>query len=237
MPFERDILRQPLGRLGRVPQEILNSSRQRVRGNLEVNVQPKTPLPLPDATPADLTVLRRPYYIGGGMALICLLIASGAVVRSRLERRSAATPAAKSASMQTPESPAAAPSPRSGVETSAPVRPALPTRNKTRPSQAATQPPSAGPAPVEARRPLPRFTVLPPGEGRVILDRACDACHRAAAVGFYHYATRAEYAEVVSRMIAMGAQVSEQDAPVLTDYLFNNLAAKTAQEADTAGPK
>ncbi len=232
MPFERDILRRPLGRLGRVPQEILNSSRQRVRGNLEVNVRPGTPLPLPDATPADLAVLRRPYYIGGAMALVCLLIVSGAVVRSRLERRSAATPAAKSAATQTTVSPTPAPAPsrRSGVETPAPVIPAVPTPNRPRPA-------SAGPAPVEARRPPPRFTVLPPGEGRVILDRACDACHRAAAVGFYHYATRAEYAEVVSRMIAMGAQVSEQDAPVLTDYLFNNLAAKTGQEADTASPK
>jgi cytochrome c5 len=79
------------------------------------------------------------------------------------------------------------------------------------------------------------FTLLPPGEGKVILDRACDACHRAAAVGLYHYATRAEYAEVVSRMIAMGAQVSEQEAPVLTDYLFDNLQAKPAREVDTAG--
>ena len=79
-----------------------------------------------------------------------------------------------------------------------------------------------------------QFTLLPPGEGKVILDRACGACHRAAAVGSYHYATRAQYAEVVSRMIAMGAQVSEQEAPVLTDYLFDNLGAKPAPELDTA---
>jgi hypothetical protein len=51
----------------------------------------------------------------------------------------------------------------------------------------------------------------------------------------YHYATRAEYAEVVSRMIAMGARVSEQEAPVLTDYLFDNLAAKPTREVDAAG--
>jgi mono/diheme cytochrome c family protein len=54
-------------------------------------------------------------------------------------------------------------------------------------------------------------------------------------VGGYHYATRAQYAEVVSRMIAMGAQVSEQEAPVLTDYLFDNLGPKREREADTAG--
>ena len=36
-------------------------------------------------------------------------------------------------------------------------------------------------------------------------------------------------------MIAMGAEVSEQEAPVLTDYLFENLGAKPAPEVDTAG--
>lgn len=36
-------------------------------------------------------------------------------------------------------------------------------------------------------------------------------------------------------MISMGAQVSEQEAPVLTDYLFDNLAAKPEREIDTRG--
>jgi mono/diheme cytochrome c family protein len=80
-----------------------------------------------------------------------------------------------------------------------------------------------------------RFTLLPPGDGKVILDRACGGCHRSAAVGMSHYATRAEYAQVVSRMISMGAQVSEQEAVVLTDYLFDNLATKPDRETDAAG--
>ena len=80
-----------------------------------------------------------------------------------------------------------------------------------------------------------QLAILPPGEGRVILDRACDACHRAASVGLYHYATRAQYAEVVSRMIAKGAEVSDQEAPVLTDYLFENLRAKPAPDVAMAG--
>jgi cytochrome c5 len=79
--------------------------------------------------------------------------------------------------------------------------------------------------------------LLPPGEGRVILDRACGACHRAAAVGAYHFATRAQYAEVVSRMIAKGAQVSEEEAAVLTGYLFDNLGTKPEREVETAGPE
>lgn len=36
-------------------------------------------------------------------------------------------------------------------------------------------------------------------------------------------------------MIAMGAQVTEQEAPVLTGYLFDNLRAKPTPEVDTAG--
>ena len=84
-------------------------------------------------------------------------------------------------------------------------------------------------------RPQVRFTLLPPGDGRVILDRACGACHRAAAVGAYHFATRAQYADVVSRMIAMGAQVSEQESEVLINYLFDNLGTKPEREVDTTG--
>lgn len=235
MPSEKDIFRRALGRLGRVPPEVLRLSRQRIRGNLNVDLRLTAPLPLPDATPADLTVLRRPFYIGGAAALLCLFVVGGALVLWRVERRPASTLVAKSASTPTSESQARVPSPRSGLAAPPSVTPDLPKPNKTQPSKAPAQPQSAGPPPVQARRPRVLFTLLPPGEGKVILDRACDACHRAAAVGLYHYATRAEYAEVVSRMIAMGAQVSEQEAPVLTDYLFDNLQAKPAREVDTAG--
>ena len=235
MPSERDILRRALGRLGRVPPEVLGLSRQRVRESLKIDPRFTAPLPPPDATPADVTVLRRPFYISGAMALLCLLIAVGAVVRRRVERPSASTVAPKSASTRTPESQAPVPSPSSGIEPPPAVTSTLPKPNKTRPSRTATQLQAAGPRPVQAPRRRVRFTPLPPGEGKVILDRACGACHRAASVGLYHYATRAQYAEVVSRMIAMGAEVSEQEAPVLTEYLFENLAAKTAPEVDTAG--
>ncbi len=235
MPSEKDILRRALGRLGRVPPEVLGVSRQRVRGNLKRQLRPTATLSPPDAAPADLTVLRRPFYIAGAMALFCLLIVGGAVVRLRLERQSASSPVPKSASMQTSESQASIPSPRSAIESPPPVTLAFPKRNKRRPSRAATQPQAADPLPVQAPRPQARFALLPAGAGKVILDRACDACHRAAAVAAYHYATRAQYAEVVSRMIAMGAQVSEQEALVLTDYLFDNLATRPKREVESAG--
>ena len=91
MPFEKDILRRALGRLGRVPPEVLGVSRKRVRENLNTDLRLVAQLPPPDATPVDLTVLRRPLYVCGAMALLCVLIAGGAVVRWRLEKRSAAT--------------------------------------------------------------------------------------------------------------------------------------------------
>jgi len=227
MPSEKDILRRALGRLGRVPPEVLSLSRQRVRENLTIDPRLTAPLPPPDATPADLTALRRPFYIGGAMALVCLLIVGGAVARWKLERRPASPLVAKSASPQTAESQVPVPPPRSSIAVLPPVRP--------QPSRAATQPQAAVPPPVQAPRRQLQFTLLPPGEGKVILDRACGACHRAASVGLYHYATRAQYAEVVSRMIAKGAEVSEQEAAVLTDYLFENLAAKPAPDVETAG--
>ncbi len=96
MPSEKDILRRALGRLGRVPPEALGFSRQRFRENLRIDPRLTTRLPSPDATPADLTPLRRPFYIGGAMALVCLLIAGGVVVRWRFDSRSASTLAAKS---------------------------------------------------------------------------------------------------------------------------------------------
>jgi hypothetical protein len=231
MPSEKDILRRALGRLGRVPPEVLGLSRHRVRENLKTDLRLTARLPSPDATPAYLTPLRRPFYIGGAMALVCLFIAGGVVVRWS---RSASTLAAKTASTQTSESQASAQSPRSAIEAPFPVRSALPKPNKAQASRAAAPSPAVDLPAVAAPRPRVQFTLLPPGEGKVILDRACGACHRAAAVGSYHYATRAQYAEVVSRMIAMGAQISEQEAPVLTDYLFDNLAAKPGPELDTA---
>lgn len=228
MPSEKDPLRRALSRLGRVPPEALDLSRQRVRENLKIAPRLSAPLPPLDAGPADLTVLRRPFYIAGAMALVCLCVAGGLVVRWRLERPSAST--------QTSKSQAPVPSSRPRMEAPPPVIAALPKLNKPRPSRAAAQPQvAAAPPPVQTPRRRLLFTILPPGEGKVILDRACGACHRAASVGLYHYATRAQYAAVVSRMIAMGAEVSEQEAPVLTDYLFKNLAAKPAPEVDTAG--
>lgn len=162
MPSEKDILRRAMGRLGRVPPEVLGLSRQRVRENLKIDPRLTAPLPPPDATPADLTVLRRPFYIGGAMALLCLFMAGGAVVRWRLERQSASSLAPKSASMQTSESQASVRSSRPAIEVPPSVTSAVAKPNKTQPSRAATQPQAAGPPPLQAPRRRVRFTLLPP---------------------------------------------------------------------------
>jgi hypothetical protein len=60
-------------------------------------------------------------------------------------------------------------------------------------------------------------------------------CHRAAAVGTHRFATKAEYAALVSRMIGMGAPVSKHEADVLVDYLFDNLGAKPELRVETSG--
>jgi len=236
MQSEKDILRRALGRLGRLPPEVLHSSRERVRRNLKARHRSMVQLPLPDATQADLTSLRRPLYIVAAMVSVCVLIVVGAVVQWRPVTRSASILAPKSASKQTSESQPSDQPLRPSVEVPPSVTPAPPQPNKRPPSKAVARPAATEPLPVQPLRSQARFTLLPPGDGKVILDRACGACHRAAAVGAYHFATRAEYAEVVSRMIGMGAPVSEKEADVLIDYLFDNLGIKPEPPVDTAGP-
>jgi cytochrome c5 len=228
MQSEKDSLSRALGRLGHVPREVLAPTRERIRGNLKAGRRPMAPLPpLPDAAQVSLAALYRPFFVGGAAAAVCVLIAIGAMVQWR--------PEARSASKETPEShrQTIQPSPP-GVDEPPAVKPERQEPVKRLLAKTGTQPAVAAPPPVQTSPSQARFTLLPPGEGKVILDRACGGCHRAAAVGTYHFATRAEYTEVVSRMIEMGAPVSEQDAEVLINYLFDNLRIKP-EPVDTAG--
>ena len=78
---------------------------------------------------------------------------------------------------------------------------------------------------------------FPEGPGRVILERACGACHDAGAVTSNHFATPNEYKDVIDSMIATGAQVSDTEKPVLVDYLFANFGKKPeAGAAPAADP-
>jgi cytochrome c5 len=233
-PEERKhLLDRALSRLGNVPPEVLGASRERIRRNLKTGRRPML-VPLPDATPASLGPLRRPFQIAGAAAIL-VLIAIGAAVRWRPEVRNVSKTPPISASRQLPESS------RDTTPTLPPpaAQPPVVRRARRQPETAASKtgarPAAPEPPPVQPFFTRAQFTLLPPGDGKLILDRACVGCHRAAAVGALHYATKAEYAALVSRMIGMGAPVSEQEADVLVEYLFDNLRIKPEAPVDTDG--
>jgi len=68
---------------------------------------------------------------------------------------------------------------------------------------------------------------LPPGPGKVILERACRSCHDLDEVTkFKNYWDRKQWQDAVGTMIAYGAEVNDSDAKVLTDYLVEHLGRK-----------
>ena len=75
---------------------------------------------------------------------------------------------------------------------------------------------------------------FPEGPGRAILERACGSCHDAGAITTNHFATPAEYRDVIDAMIGTGAQVSDTEKPILVDYLFTNYGKKPEPTAAPA---
>ena len=237
-PEERkDALDRVLGRLGSVSPEVLASARERIRRSLKARRRPMMPLlPLPDASPASLAALRRPFYVGGAMAVACVLLVVGVVLRWGPEAREVVKTLPRSVSKQAPQSAEsnreATPILPPRVEPPTPLRPERQQPEKRLLTKADPQPEQPI---VQISSSQTRFTLLPPGDGRVLLDRACGGCHRAAAVGTHHFATRADYAELVTRMVGKGAPLSEREAEVLVDYLFDNLRIKPEPPVETAG--
>lgn len=231
----RDVLDRALGRLGNVSPEVLASARERIRRNLKTGRRPMMLLPpLPDATPASIGTLRRPFQVAGAAAF-CVLIAIGAVVRWNSDAQDASKTPPQSASKRTPESNRDTAPTLPPQASQPPVMRPRRRQTETALSKTGTHPAAHEQQPVQPFSSQARFTLLPPGDGRLILDRACGGCHRAAAVGTHHFATRAEYAALVSRMIGMGAPVSEREEDVLVDYLFDNLGIKPEPLVETAG--
>jgi competence protein ComEA len=69
---------------------------------------------------------------------------------------------------------------------------------------------------------------LPEGPGRDVTVRACTPCHegrRAASVRL----TREGWAAVIESMRARGARVSDEEFPIVLDYLFSNFAGEALQ--------
>ena len=236
-PEERkDILDQALGRLGNVSPEVLETAHERIRRHLKAGRRLMVPRPpLPDAAPASLAALYRPFFAAGAVLLVCMAIAIGAVIRLSPGTRSFSKTPPQSAAKRTPgKNPEAAPAAPPQVGPYPVVKPESPGVETTLSAKVHTPSTPSGQAPVPPS-PQARFTLLPPGDGRLILDRSCGGCHRAAAVGTYHFATRAEYAALVSRMIGLGALVSQQEADVLVDYLFDNLGIKPEPPVESEG--
>ena len=63
---------------------------------------------------------------------------------------------------------------------------------------------------------------LPAGPGRELLTTACITCHNLNTVVEYR-AGKPGWQDVVENMVLQGAEVLPEEAPVLIDYLANNL--------------
>jgi mono/diheme cytochrome c family protein len=74
--------------------------------------------------------------------------------------------------------------------------------------------------------------------GAAILNRACSGCHAADVVAAYRYESVDRYRELVDSMITAGAQMTVQEIPVLSEYLFATYGRKAAAgaEAQAAAP-
>ena len=69
----------------------------------------------------------------------------------------------------------------------------------------------------------PTAAELPDGPGKAQVMTACTACHAITQVTSQVH-TKPQWAELVDQMIARGAAVSDEDYPVIVEYLGKNLA-------------
>ena len=68
---------------------------------------------------------------------------------------------------------------------------------------------------------------LPDGPGKKILQASCTSCHELDEVTkFKDYWDRKQWQDAVGTMIAYGAEIDENEAKVLTDYLVQHLGRK-----------
>lgn len=87
--------------------------------------------------------------------------------------------------------------------------------------------PSAAPQ-AQAQAPVLSGAGMPDGAGKDEMVRACAPCHearRAASVRL----TRAGWIAVVENMRARGAKVSDEELPVIVDYLATHFLGEAAQ--------
>src|SRR3990170_7457638 len=66
---------------------------------------------------------------------------------------------------------------------------------------------------------------FPDGPGKEILEKKCSTCHAPEQVTTFGRSVE-EWHEVIVNMIDLGAEVNEEEAKVLTEYLVKNWPLK-----------
>jgi cytochrome c553 len=69
--------------------------------------------------------------------------------------------------------------------------------------------------------------------GRRLFFEACVSCHDADLTATSRFESRDEYAALVERMVGRGASVSEQQLPLVVDYLFRTYGTRKALVTST----
>jgi len=80
----------------------------------------------------------------------------------------------------------------------------------------------------QAQPPVPSGEGLPEGAGKDVTVRSCGTCHearRAASVRL----TRQGWAAVIDNMMTRGAKISDEDYPVVLEYLATNFLGEAPQ--------
>ena len=77
---------------------------------------------------------------------------------------------------------------------------------------------------------------FPDGPGKEILEKKCSTCHAPEQVTTFGRSAE-EWHEVVVNMIDLGAEVNEEEAKVLVEYLAKNWPVKGSTPAEPTSPR
>ena len=229
-------IEQALRRFGNVSPQMLQSVRDRVRQKLKGgnDISEFASYSL-DASAPSLWPIRWPIVL----AAVTLVVVVGAI--SEVRRWSSGSRHAATVRNVLPPAGSLSSSTRAETkpllpQTALPQRIPHPERSLTKnqsTDERARRAQSVRQAAATPSTPGNQLALLPAGAGRVILDRACNNCHPAAGVAREHFATRAEYSDLIARMVAKGAPLSAQEIDSLGAYLFEHFGVKQ-EPADTS---
>lgn len=161
----------------------------------------------------------RRWWVGGVAAGI--IVASVAVMVTTRAGRPA-IPKAEPSAASIPAAPST-PAPVVSVPPTPPPSKPRPVPEIPRPK--APEPPTIVtlPPPLEAQAPQ---TEQPQTEGQKIFERVCSACHDLGAAAGLRFSTRAEYESYISMKRPKGVRISDEELPILADYLFQRFGKR-----------